>query len=156
MARSLLTTTDDPPAQPPGNSTSKLSKQEAETNIKVVIRWRRRSDREVQDKETLIVSSKGPKSQEVTIETSVPISSLGVITLAPTRTYPFDLVFGPEADQAMIYHDVVRPMLDEVLQGYNCTLFAYGQTGTGKTCVSNDCFQFFLLTLYEAILWRVI
>lgn len=24
-------------------------------------------------------------------------------------------------------------MLDEVLQGYNCTVFAYGQTGTGKT-----------------------
>ncbi|KAF7976325.1 hypothetical protein HWV62_7048 [Athelia sp. TMB] len=132
MARSLTSTTDDAP-QPPASTQSKLSKQEAETNIKVVIRCRRRSDREVQDKEPLIVSSKGPKSQDVTIETSVPISSLGVITLAPTRTYPFDLVFGPEADQAMIYNDVVRPMLDEVVQGYNCTLFAYGQTGTGKT-----------------------
>ncbi|OBZ75574.1 Kinesin-like protein cut7 [Grifola frondosa] len=51
----------------------------------------------------------------------------------PTRTYPFDIVFGPDADQASIYHDVVSPMLDEVLMGYNCTLFAYGQTGTGKT-----------------------
>ena len=33
-------------------------------------------------------------------------------------------------------------MLDEVLAGYNCTVFAYGQTGTGKTFtmegVSND------------------
>lgn len=36
----------------------------------------------------------------------------------------------------MIYQEVVSPMLDEVLMGYNCTLFAYGQTGTGKTCVS--------------------
>jgi len=24
-------------------------------------------------------------------------------------------------------------MIAEVLQGYNCTVFAYGQTGTGKT-----------------------
>jgi hypothetical protein len=24
-------------------------------------------------------------------------------------------------------------MLDEVIAGYNCTIFAYGQTGTGKT-----------------------
>jgi kinesin family member 11 len=24
-------------------------------------------------------------------------------------------------------------MIDEVLAGYNCTVFAYGQTGTGKT-----------------------
>ncbi|EGN95950.1 hypothetical protein SERLA73DRAFT_170393 [Serpula lacrymans var. lacrymans S7.3] len=106
---------------------------DAETNIQVVIRCRRRSEREVQENSPIIISSNGSKSQDVTIETSSPVSSLGVITLAPTRTYPFDLVFGPEADQAMIYHDVVSPMLDEVLMGYNCTLFAYGQTGTGKT-----------------------
>lgn len=24
-------------------------------------------------------------------------------------------------------------MIREVIQGYNCTVFAYGQTGTGKT-----------------------
>ena len=84
----------------------------------------------------MIVTSTGAKSTDITIETSAPVSSLGMVTLAPTRTYPFDLVFGPEADQAMIYHDVVSPMLDEVLQGYNCTLFAYGQTGTGKTYAS--------------------
>ena len=47
-----------------------------------------------------------------------------------------DRVFGAEADQAMIYQDVVHPMLEEVIKGYNCTLFAYGQTGTGKTCVA--------------------
>ena len=64
---------------------------------------------------------------------------MGVVTLPPLRTYPFDLVFGPEADQALIYHEVVAPMLEEVLMGYNCTLFAYGQTGTGKTYVNNMC-----------------
>ncbi|KAG1875275.1 P-loop containing nucleoside triphosphate hydrolase protein [Suillus tomentosus] len=106
---------------------------DSETHIHVAIRCRRRSDREIQENSPIIVSSNGAKSQEVTIETSTPVSSLGVITLAPTRTYPFDLVFGPEADQATIYHEVVSPMLDEVLTGYNCTLFAYGQTGTGKT-----------------------
>jgi hypothetical protein len=37
----------------------------------------------------------------------------------------------------MIYHEVVSPMLDEVLMGYNCTLFAYGQTGTRKMYVSS-------------------
>jgi kinesin family protein 11 len=77
----------------------------------------------------------GAKSTDITIETAAPISSLGLITLPPTRKYPFDLVFGPQADQALIYNEVVSPMLDEVLQGYNCTLFAYGQTGTGKTYV---------------------
>jgi kinesin family protein 11 len=106
-----------------------------ETNIQVVIRCRQRSEREVHDNSPIIISSSSAKSHEVTIESSVPVSSLGVVTLPPTRTYPFDLVFGPEADQAMIYHNVVAPMLREVLHGYSCTLFAYGQTGVGKTYV---------------------
>jgi kinesin family protein 11 len=108
---------------------------DSEVNIQVVIRCRRRSEREISDNSPIIVSSNGAKSHDVTIETSTPVSSLGIVTLPPTRTYPFDLVFGPEADQAMVYHNVVSPMLDEVLMGYNCTLFAYGQTGTGKTYV---------------------
>jgi kinesin family protein 11 len=28
---------------------------------------------------------------------------------------------------------VVAPLIGQVMQGYNCTVFAYGQTGTGKT-----------------------
>lgn len=32
-----------------------------------------------------------------------------------------------------MYKSVVHPLIDEVLAGYNCTVFAYGQTGTGKT-----------------------
>ncbi|KAH9981274.1 P-loop containing nucleoside triphosphate hydrolase protein [Lactifluus volemus] len=93
----------------------------------------RRSEREVQESSPIIVSTEGARSQSVSIETAAPVRSLGVVTFPPTRTYPFDLVFGPEADQSMIYQDVVHPMLEEVLLGYNCTLFAYGQTGTGKT-----------------------
>jgi kinesin family member 11 len=109
------------------------SQEEYETNIQVVVRCRRRSDREVQESSPIIVSTEGARSHAVSIETAAPVSSLGVVTLPPTRTYPFDLVFGPEADQSMIYQDAVHPMLEEVLLGYNCTLFAYGQTGTGKT-----------------------
>jgi kinesin family protein 11 len=109
------------------------SQEDCEINIQVVVRCRRRSDREVQESSPIIVSTEGARSHAVSIETAAPVSSLGVVTFSPTRTYPFDLVFGPEADQSMIYQDVVHPMLEEVLLGYNCTLFAYGQTGTGKT-----------------------
>ncbi|BGP57426.1 Kinesin-related motor protein [Rhodotorula sphaerocarpa] len=42
-------------------------------------------------------------------------------------------VYGPDADQGMLFTDVAKPILQQVLQGYNCTIFAYGQTGTGKT-----------------------
>ncbi|RDB21393.1 Kinesin-like protein bimC [Hypsizygus marmoreus] len=120
-------------APTPKQKATSSSQDDCETNIQVVIRCRRRSEREVQDNSPSIVTSTGAKSKDVSIEVSAPISSMGLVTLPPTRTYPFDLVFGPEADQSMIYHEVVSPMLEEVLMGYNCTLFAYGQTGTGKT-----------------------
>jgi kinesin family member 11 len=50
-----------------------------------------------------------------------------------TKTYSFDKVFGPTSSQQKVFDEVVRGMLTEVLLGYNCTIFAYGQTGTGKT-----------------------
>lgn len=113
------------PTQVPSSST--------ESSIQVYIRCRRRSEREIQESSPIIISTEGPRGQNITIETAATTSVLGVVTLPPTRTYPFDTTFGPEADQSMVYQDVVHPMLDEVIKGYNCTLFAYGQTGTGKT-----------------------
>ena len=35
--------------------------------------------------------------------------------------------------QLDVYRCVAKPLVDEVLNGFNCTIFAYGQTGTGKT-----------------------
>jgi len=32
-----------------------------------------------------------------------------------------------------LYDSAISPIVDEVLEGFNCTIFAYGQTGTGKT-----------------------
>ena len=40
----------------------------------------------------------------------------------------FDFFF-----QVDVYNRVARPIVDNVLEGYNGTIFAYGQTGTGKT-----------------------
>ncbi|KAJ3115989.1 kinesin motor protein cin8 [Physocladia obscura] len=98
-----------------------------------------------------IVTTSGVKGKELHIRAnpSDPTS---------TKTYSFDKVFGPDADQETIYAEVVAPILEEVefvfdldnallfhnkkiltktqnqvLLGYNCTIFAYGQTGTGKT-----------------------
>ncbi|XP_068081231.1 kinesin-like protein Klp61F isoform X2 [Anabrus simplex] len=50
-----------------------------------------------------------------------------------SRKFIFDKVFGPSCQQVDVYRTVVSPLVSEVLAGYNCTVFAYGQTGTGKT-----------------------
>ncbi|PKI62165.1 hypothetical protein CRG98_017538 [Punica granatum] len=41
-------------------------------------------------------------------------------------------VFGPTAQQKELFQ-TISPIIEEVLEGYSCTIFAYGQTGTGKT-----------------------
>lgn len=61
-----------------------------------------------------------------------PVSSSSS-SLNGKRTFTYDHVFPPDATQADVYDRLVEPIVDEVLQGYNCTVFAYGQTGTGKT-----------------------
>lgn len=35
--------------------------------------------------------------------------------------------------QEELYDETFRPLIDSVLMGFNGTIFAYGQTGTGKT-----------------------
>ncbi len=96
-----------------------------ETNINVVVRCRGRSDREVKENSGVVVSVNGLKGRSVEL-------SMGPSALS-NKTYHFDKVFSPAADQAIIFDDVVKPVLGEMLSGYNCTIFAYGQTGTGKT-----------------------
>ncbi|XP_055542710.1 kinesin-like protein KIF3A [Wyeomyia smithii] len=51
----------------------------------------------------------------------------------PPKVYYFDNVFGEESTQIDLYIDTARPIVDKVLEGYNGTILAYGQTGTGKT-----------------------
>uniref|UniRef100_A0AAQ6AIF4 Kinesin-like protein n=1 Tax=Amphiprion ocellaris TaxID=80972 RepID=A0AAQ6AIF4_AMPOC len=63
----------------------------------------------------------------------VMVKTGGMNDKASRKTYTFDMVFGPAAKQIDVYRSVVCPILDEVIMGYNCTVFAYGQTGTGKT-----------------------
>lgn len=44
----------------------------------------------------------------------------------------YDAVFGEDSTQQDVF-EFVKPSICQVVQGYNCTVFAYGQTGTGKT-----------------------
>ncbi|XP_022719631.1 kinesin-like protein KIN-UA [Durio zibethinus] len=50
-----------------------------------------------------------------------------------TDTYEFDEVLTEFASQKRVYEVVAKPVVESVLDGYNGTVMAYGQTGTGKT-----------------------
>ncbi|KAF2747509.1 kinesin family protein-like protein [Sporormia fimetaria CBS 119925] len=99
--------------------------QGEETNITVVVRCRGRNERELRENSGVVVQTKGIKGQ--TVELSMGPNALS------NKMYQFDKVFSPAADQGIVFDEVVSPILDEVFNGFNCTIFAYGQTGTGKT-----------------------
>ncbi|KAL2543614.1 Armadillo repeat-containing kinesin-like protein 3 [Forsythia ovata] len=48
-------------------------------------------------------------------------------------TYEFDELLTEFASQKRVYEVVAKPVVESVLDGYNGTIMAYGQTGTGKT-----------------------
>lgn len=47
--------------------------------------------------------------------------------------FTFDHVFDMNASQSEVYETTAKPAVMSILEGYNSTIFAYGQTGTGKT-----------------------
>ncbi|PIA89438.1 Kinesin-like protein 6 [Cercospora beticola] len=49
------------------------------------------------------------------------------------QTFAFDRVFDEHTTQCDVYAATTQPLLDQVLDGYNATVFAYGATGCGKT-----------------------
>lgn len=49
------------------------------------------------------------------------------------HTYSFDQVYNMDSTQEHVYETTAKPAVSSVLEGYNATILAYGQTGTGKT-----------------------
>ncbi|XP_063818119.1 kinesin-like protein KIF11 isoform X2 [Pseudophryne corroboree] len=101
-------------------------KEEKGKNIQVVVRCRPFNQLERKANSHSVLEFDAQR-KEVSVRTGGINDKLG------KKNYAFDMVFGPSAKQIEVYRSVVCPILDEVIMGYNCTVFAYGQTGTGKT-----------------------
>ncbi|XP_045580151.1 kinesin-like protein KIF3A isoform X4 [Salmo salar] len=109
----------------PSNKMDKSDKPEVMDNVKVVVRCRPLNQKE---------RSMGHK-QAVSVDENrgtITVNKLET-THEPPKTFTFDTVFGPDSKQLDVYNLTARPIIDSVLEGYNGTIFAYGQTGTGKT-----------------------
>ncbi|KGL72551.1 Kinesin-like KIF3A, partial [Tinamus guttatus] len=107
------------------NKAEKLDRPESCDNVKVVVRCRPLNERE---KATGYKMAVNVDEMRGTITVHKTDSSN-----EPPKTFTFDTVFGPESKQLDVYNLTARPIIDSVLEGYNGTIFAYGQTGTGKT-----------------------
>ncbi|KAL4429074.1 hypothetical protein ABPG74_022160 [Tetrahymena malaccensis] len=95
-------------------------------NIKVVCRVRPPNKKEIEQFE------QGQQRQcidfapdEKTIKLNIPDSE--------KYQFTFDRIFGSDTTQQAIYEYSAKPVVQSVLEGYNGTVFAYGQTSSGKT-----------------------
>ena len=48
-------------------------------------------------------------------------------------SYSFKRVFDTQSSQEELFNTACRPLVAEMLKGFSCTVFAYGQTNSGKT-----------------------
>ncbi|KAG8039246.1 hypothetical protein G9C98_003553 [Cotesia typhae] len=95
-------------------------------NVRVVVRVRPLNGKELEGHCKKIVKVDRLNS-EITVEN--PNAAHG----EPPKVFSFDATFDDDSTQVDIYNETARPIVDKVLQGYNGTILAYGQTGTGKT-----------------------
>lgn len=97
----------------------KSSSGSTRQNVKVVARVRPTNQKEVNMGGVTCV-----KHSQTNIE---------VLVDGNPNAFNFDRIFGAESTQDEVFQETARPLIEDVLAGYNATIFAYGQTGTGKT-----------------------
>eukprot|EP00966_Prymnesium_polylepis_P220141 5092847-Prymnesium_polylepis.1 len=96
--------------------------------VTVAVRCRPMSLREQKQHETKIVFIKGGgKESQAVCGLKVPEKG------APPREFSFDFAYDDDSDQATLYDDLGAPLLEKAFSGWNGTIFAYGQTGAGKS-----------------------
>ncbi|XP_076237452.1 kinesin-like protein Klp61F [Calliopsis andreniformis] len=102
---------------------TRTGKKEKSQHIQVFVRVRPINNIEISNKSKNIIEIPNDKELIVYEHPQYKYS----------RKFKFDNVFGPSSKQIDVYNAIVSPLLEQVLAGYNCTVLAYGQTGTGKT-----------------------
>uniref|UniRef100_A0A8C7ZW97 Kinesin-like protein n=1 Tax=Oryzias sinensis TaxID=183150 RepID=A0A8C7ZW97_9TELE len=93
-----------------------MADSNAECNIKVLCRFRPLNQSEI---------IRGDKF--------IPVFQGDDTVIVGGKAYVFDQVFPAKASQEEVYNSCAKHIVKDVLGGYNGTIFAYGQTSSGKT-----------------------
>uniref|UniRef100_A0A7N0ZWS2 Kinesin motor domain-containing protein n=1 Tax=Kalanchoe fedtschenkoi TaxID=63787 RepID=A0A7N0ZWS2_KALFE len=96
--------------------------QEAKGNIRVFCRCRPLSKQEMSAGYKDVVDFKGARDGDLAI----------LAGGSSKKIFKFDCVYTSNDDQVDVFADA-SPLVVSVLDGFNVCIFAYGQTGTGKT-----------------------
>ena len=75
------------------------------------------------------------KNEKATSPIAIQIRNTSVISVTSSpgtvKQYSFNKVFNENTNESELFQTACVPMLNHCLEGYNSSLFLYGQTGTG-------------------------
>lgn len=117
-ASSSVLPTPGPPTPPRAPSLRPAEMADpAECSIKVMCRFRPLNEAEILRGDKFIPKFKGDET----------------VVIGQGKPYVFDRVLPPSTTQEQVYNACAKQIVKDVLEGYNGTIFAYGQTSSGKT-----------------------
>uniref|UniRef100_H2ZLU2 Kinesin-like protein n=1 Tax=Ciona savignyi TaxID=51511 RepID=H2ZLU2_CIOSA len=108
-----------------------MSKSKNSECVKVVVRCRPLNQKEIEGNHESVVSMDVKTGQVQIKNPKAPLD--------PPKSFTFDAIYDWNCTQSDIFEETFHPLLDSVLNGFNGTIFAYGQTGTGKTFTMEGC-----------------
>ena len=127
--RNKSTLSDDMILKKSENLNIKINKKNV-YNILVAVRCRplNKKEKEISTKETIkIIDDKIVKLKD-------PNSFLNPNNIrAKEKIMNFDYAFSPSINQEQIFNSTTKFLIENVINGFNATVFAYGVTGAGKT-----------------------
>lgn len=105
---------------------------DGEEAIQVIVRVRPMSQTDVINNGALTAEDIGLDPNQPAVEVHSD-NTLSCHREVGVQQFTFDRTFGPESTQEEIYESCARKVVEDILEGYNGTIFAYGMTGAGKT-----------------------
>ncbi|KAI6222768.1 Kinesin-like protein [Aphelenchoides besseyi] len=89
-------------------------------------------DEEHDDDQIFVAARLRPLPQR-NLRQCLKIEQSKLIFTGQTTKYTFDAALNTSCEQRLVFEKVAKRILDGCLEGYNGTIFAYGQTASGKT-----------------------
>ncbi|XP_066114203.1 kinesin-like protein KIF21A isoform X11 [Saccopteryx bilineata] len=78
------------------------------------------------------------------------------VFLGKDKAFTFDYVFDIDSQQEQIYTHCIEKLIEGCFEGYNATVFAYGQTGAGKTYTMGTGFDVNIIEEEQGIISRAV
>ena len=112
---------------------SKIDNKQHNKNIKVYIRFRPFNiiEKDFLSKNIGWETPEYENNEIIKINTQKPNENN--INNNNSPQFKFDKVFNSKTEQIEIYNFIGNDIVKDVMEGYNGTIFAYGQSGSGKT-----------------------